>query len=114
MLSMSDAARQELEAYFSDKEKSPIRIYLAGGCGGPRLALALDEPGEDDSVLPEGGFSFCVNKELLSLVGSLSLDMTPMGFIIEPEFELPAGEGGGCGGGCGSGGGGCGCGGSCH
>lgn len=99
MFSMTDPAKQELEAYFADKDKTPIRIYLAGGCGGPRLALALDEPGEDDTVVEDSGFSFCINKELLSLVGSVAVDMTPMGFSVEPEFPLPN-AGGGCGGGC--------------
>jgi Fe-S cluster assembly iron-binding protein IscA len=31
MLEITDNARRELDAYFADKEKSPIRIYLAPG-----------------------------------------------------------------------------------
>ena len=51
MISLTEEARKELEAYFEGKEKTPIRVYLApGGCSGPRLALALDEPGEDDET----------------------------------------------------------------
>ena len=100
MFSMTDAARQELEAYFADKEKAPIRVYQASGCGGPRLALVLDEPGEDDTTFEEGGFSFCINKELLSLVKSVALDVTPMGFLVQPEIPFPE-SAGGCGGGCG-------------
>ncbi len=49
MFELTEGARQELDAYFTDKEKSSVRIYLApGGCSGPRLALALDAPGDDD------------------------------------------------------------------
>ncbi len=108
MLTMTNAARQELEAYFADKEKNPIRVYLTGGCGGPRLALALDEPDQDDQVVEEGGFSFCLNKELVSMIGSVNVDVTPMGFTLTPEKPLPN-SGGGCGGGCCSSGcGGCG------
>ena len=31
MINLSDAARQELEAFFADKPKSGIRVYLAPG-----------------------------------------------------------------------------------
>ncbi len=31
MVNVSDNAMKELEAYFADKEKSPIRVYLAPG-----------------------------------------------------------------------------------
>lgn len=31
MINVSDTARHELEAYFAEKEKTPIRIYLAAG-----------------------------------------------------------------------------------
>ena len=31
MVELTDKAHSELEAYFADKDKSPIRIYLAPG-----------------------------------------------------------------------------------
>ncbi len=31
MIHLSDAARQELEAFFADKPKAGIRVYLAPG-----------------------------------------------------------------------------------
>jgi hypothetical protein len=31
MLELSDKARQELISYFSDKEITPVRVYLAPG-----------------------------------------------------------------------------------
>jgi hypothetical protein len=31
MIELSQNAHKELEAYFADKDKSPIRIYLAPG-----------------------------------------------------------------------------------
>lgn len=31
MFQITPSARQELDAYFADKEKSPLRIYLASG-----------------------------------------------------------------------------------
>lgn len=102
MIEMTDAARKELEEYFKDKERGDIRIYLApGGCSGPRLALALDNPTDDDDVQEVGGFKFCISKKLEGDTGNISIDLTDMGFNVVPEKELPMPEGGGCGGCCG-------------
>ena len=66
MIVLSENARKELEAYFADKERQTIRVYLApGGCSGPRLVLALDEPGDEDARFEQDGFAFCINNELL-------------------------------------------------
>lgn len=102
MIELTPEAQKELEAYFEGKDKGTIRIYLApGGCSGPRLALALDETGADDSEEEAGGFKFCINKELLDQIKGAKIELTPMGFMVEPENPLPESAGGGCGGCCG-------------
>lgn len=102
MIKVSSEAQAELEKYFEGKEKSPIRVYLApGGCSGPRLALALDEPGDDDVTEEAGGFKFCINKELKDQIKGCEIALTPMGFQVIPENPLPESAGGGCGGCCG-------------
>ena len=100
MFEITDAARKELEVYFTDKERGNIRIYLSqGGCSGPRLALALDEPADDDTLFSEGGFSFCMHKELLGQIGGVKIDLTYMGFMVSPEIPLQsAGSASACGG----------------
>lgn len=104
MITITDPAAKELEAYFADKEKENIRIYLAhGGCSGPRLALALDAASDEDDSYSQGGFTFCMEKSLATTLGDVSIDLTPMGFALESSNPLPAPEGG-----CG-----CSCGGSC-
>ena len=96
MISLTEEARKELEAYFEGKEKTPIRVYLApGGCSGPRLALALDEPGEDDETSEDNGLTLCINKELAEKVGAVTVGMTHMGFVVESEIPLPSGGNGG-------------------
>ena len=105
MLELTESARKELEAFFADKEKETIRIYASSSCCGPRLGMALDESHDTDEVLEKDGFTFCMDKDLLAQVKSVKVDLTYMGFAIEPEVPLPAGEGGGCsscGSGCGS------------
>lgn len=94
MLSVSENAVKELNEFFSDKEKSPIRIYLApGGCSGPRLALALDAPGDADQTFDEAGYNFCVEKDLLTQTGDISIDVNYMGFAVESANSM---GGGGC------------------
>lgn len=31
MINLSETARQELESFFAEREKTPIRVYLAAG-----------------------------------------------------------------------------------
>lgn len=104
MITVTDGAREELEAFFADKEKTPVRVYLApGGCSGPRLALALDEPRETDQVFEDKGFSFCMESALHEQTQGVIIDAGYMGFSVQPAVPLAqAGSGcSGCGGGCG-------------
>lgn len=106
MLEMSKDAKKELDAYFEGKEKGAIRIYLApGGCSGPMLNLALDEPTADDNTEELEGYTFCIAKPLAEQTGNIKIDLGPMGFALEPEKPLPKPAGGsacgGCCGGCG-------------
>ena len=104
MLTLTDAAQKELEGFFADREKATVRIYLApGGCSGPRLALALDEPTPEDKVFEQNGFTFCIAGDLLETVGGVSIDLTYMGFSVEPEIPLANTGGSSCGGSCSSG-----------
>lgn len=95
VLTLTDSARKELDAFFEGKEKAPIRIYMAGGCSGPRLALALDEPGAEDKTEEQAGHTFCINAELLEQVQGVTVDLNHMGFVVEPATPLPV-TGGGC------------------
>ena len=117
MVSLTDSARAELDNYFADKQKTPIRVYLnKGGCCGPSLTLALDEARDNDDVFDLNGYTFVVDKELMAEASPITVDMTDYGFAVGSSLQLgggSCGSGGGCGsGGCGSGGateGGCGC-----
>ena len=102
MVDISDDAKKELNAYFEGKDKSPIRIYMApGGCSGPRLILALDEPTDQDKVEEVEGFKFVINSELADQVKNVKIELSPIGFEVIPEVPLPQAAGGGCGGCCG-------------
>ena len=104
MLELTESAQKELAAFFEGKEKSTIRVYLApGGCSGPHLALALDAATDEDMSEDQGGFTFCINNELLAQVEGVKIDLSYAGFTVEPTVPLPQTGGGcsSCGGGCG-------------
>lgn len=120
MITLSEAARDQLDGYFADKEKSPLRIFLAGGCCGPKLSLALDEARDGDETVESMGYTLLAEKALLAAAGKIAIDAGEYGFSVESEIPLGGESGGSCGsGGCGSGGtgesgggcgsGGCGC-----
>jgi Fe-S cluster assembly iron-binding protein IscA len=94
MIEVTPAAVQQLDEYFAGKDKEPIRIYLANGCGGPRLALALDEERDQDEVMEAEGFSFMMDKELYDQAKPLTLDFNQMGFDVKSRLELPDASGG--------------------
>jgi iron-sulfur cluster assembly protein len=112
MLELTANAKKELDAYFTDKDKQPVRIHIApGGCAGPRLSLALDDPDDNDESYSADGYTFCIERSLAKQATYLRVDITHMGFEVDSDIELPAG--GGCGSSCGTGGSSCGTGGSC-
>ena len=67
--------------------------------------MALDESHDTDEVMEKDGFTFCMDKDLLTQVKGIKVDLTYAGFVIEPEVPLPnvGGQGGcsSCGSSCG-------------
>ncbi len=97
MFTVTDNARRELDAFFANREKTPIRLYMApGGCSGPRLSLALDEICDDDVSQEAFGYTFCIGKDLWDAIEGASIDVTAMGFLVLPEKPLPYTGGCGC------------------
>jgi iron-sulfur cluster assembly accessory protein len=109
MIELSQSAASQLDSYFTEKEKAPIRVFVtSGGCSGPGLALALDQATDADDVFDVSGYQFVIDKELMEQAKPIKIDLTPMGFKIESSIVFPEG-GCGCGSSCGTGsGGGCG------
>ena len=51
MVTVTETAKAQLDAYFAENPKTPIRVFLtSGSCAGPQLTLALDEPKNSDDV----------------------------------------------------------------
>jgi iron-sulfur cluster assembly protein len=99
MLTVSESAREQIAAYFSGKEISPIRIFVnSGSCCGPSMAMALDDPKESDETITINGFTFVVDKALLQQAQPIQVDFKQYGFKIDCSLDF----GGGCGSSCSS------------
>ena len=104
---VTDLAVSKLKEYMAQNNiDSALRVALMqGGCSGPSLGLALDEPKDNDTVFENNSLKFLIEKGLLETCGSIQveyLDAGPRsGFGI--TSAKPLGGGGGCGGSCSSG-----------
>lgn len=86
MIRLSDSAKDELTAFFANKAASPLRIQPApGGCMGPKLTLDLGERRKDDEVVDMDGLIFVINKDLMTQVGQVTIDVDYTGFVISSE-----------------------------
>ncbi len=102
MINLTDPAKVQINEYFQGKEPTPIRIFLnSGGWGGPSLAMALDEPKDNDDTFDVKGLKFVVDKEFMQKAENIKIDFTGMGFHLDSNIDM--GESSGCGS-CGSGG----------
>lgn len=97
MFTVTENAQVQIAEYFKDKEKTPVRLFVNQGCGGPRIAMALDTPKDTDMVYRVSDVEYLVDKELLKEAQPIEVDFVETGFRVTSELEL----GGGCGG-CGS------------
>jgi len=92
MFTVTDAAKKQLDSFFSDKPKAAIWIFLSeGGCAGPRLALAMDELKDGDDSFDVEGCTFLVESGLMAKAKPLTVDLSSMGFQVLSSLALPKG-----------------------
>jgi iron-sulfur cluster assembly protein len=92
MISVSETAQEQVKAYFKGRKVQPVRIFLNnGGCGGPSLAMALDEKKEDDAVFTHGGVAYIMEKTLFEKAKPVTVDYSGMGFKLSSNLELSSG-----------------------
>jgi len=92
MLEVTKSATDKIAEYLQDREVKPIRIFLnSGGCGGPGLAMALDELKDTDTVFAIDGFQFIVDEDFLGEATPIKVDFTGFGFQIDCAIEFQDG-----------------------
>ena len=91
MVEVTKAATAQIAEYFKDKEVQPIRIFLnEGGWGGPSLAMALDEPGENDGEYDVDGYKYVVNNDFMDKAKPIKIDFSEYGFRVDSSIDLGA------------------------
>ena len=99
MINVSKPAQEQVRMYFEGKEIAPIRIFLnSGGCGGPSLAMALDEKKETDAVFTFDDVEYIIENDLLEKTGNVDIDFEGTGFRLDSNLK-PTGGCSGCSGG---------------
>lgn len=104
MLTVTEAAQEQVAAYFKTNQLRPIRIFLHnGGCGGPQIAMALDEKRPTDTDFEVAGITYLVDPAFLEQAQPITIDHNGAGFDIQTSLVLePSGCGScGCSGNCG-------------
>ena len=89
MFTVTEAAQKEISKFFETRTASPIRIFLnSGGCGGPQLAMALDERKDEDTHYLVAGMEYVVDTEFLHNAHPLVVDFKETGFVIDSSLKL--------------------------
>nr|WP_320192116.1 IscA/HesB family protein [uncultured Desulfobacter sp.] len=103
MINVTKPAQEQVRMYFEGKEIVPIRIFLnSSGCGGPSLAMALDEKKDTDAAFTFDDIEYVIDKDLLEKAGNVDIDFAGNGFHLDSGLK-PTGGCMGCSGGtCGS------------
>lgn len=97
MITVTEKAQEKIGNYFKDKPKAPVRIQVAEGCcGGPYLAIVLDEIRQDDTRYEAEGLTYVISKDLADHLGRISIDFLEKDgmtwFQVTPENPLPTAQ----------------------
>ena len=98
MFEVTEKASEMIKEALKNQEKaSSIRIVLnEGGCCGPSLGIALDEPNGDDKVFTKFDVTYIINKDLLEKAKPIKVDFitTPRGsgFSISSSLQSSCGS----------------------
>ena len=92
MIEVTASATQQIAEYFKGKEIAPIRIFLNEGCcGGPSLAMAIDERKSTDAAFEIDGFTYIVNQDFMEKVKPIKVDFLANGFAVDCAVAFSSG-----------------------
>ncbi|MBM4309855.1 MAG: hypothetical protein FJ119_02755 [Deltaproteobacteria bacterium] len=103
MFEVTESARQELKAFFADKDVQPLRVFLkTNTCGGPRLVVGMDEQRDGDRTFVVDGLTYVVEHGFFEQIKPVTVDFCNNTFTVRAAVSF--GEGcSGCGStGCGT------------
>jgi Fe-S cluster assembly iron-binding protein IscA len=83
MITMTDTARDKLKDVLSANPGKFLRLEIEGfGWGGPRLGLALDEPGTNEVAAQVNGIDVLIPEDVKYLADKSTID-----YITGPRGE---------------------------
>lgn len=88
MIQVTKEAQQQIKAYFENKTLKPIRIFLNNGCGGPQLAMAVDEKKDNDDSFEIDGIEYLMDSQLLKDAKPVEVSYSGTGFQLSSSLEL--------------------------
>lgn len=101
MIEVTDKAQEKIDNYLRENSvQAPIRIQVAEGCcGGPYLAMAVDELKDRDNSYQANGVTYVIAKDLIESVGRITIDFVEKDgmswFQVSSENPLPEAQTGG-------------------
>lgn len=97
MLTVTEKANEKITDFLkAQKDPSYIRLFLSeGGCSGPSIGMALDEPSENDEIIKDNGVTYLIDKTLLEQAKPINVDFveTERGSGFSISSGLPRGTG---------------------
>jgi iron-sulfur cluster assembly protein len=100
MFEVTESARQELKAFFADKDVQPLRIFLkTNTCGGPRLVVGIDEQRDGDRTFEVDGLTYVIEHGFFEEIKPLTVDFCNNNFSVSAAVSFGDGSSGcsGCG-----------------
>lgn len=91
MLNVTQRAQEQVARFFEENPVKPIRVFLANGCGGPQIALALDDPKAEDDTFEFAGIQYLVDRAFLVQAQPIEIDFSGHGFKISSALSLGCG-----------------------
>jgi hypothetical protein len=58
MLTVTEIAQKQIAKFFEENALRPVRVFLSNGCGGPQIAMGLDDARSEDTVFEFAGVQF--------------------------------------------------------
>jgi Fe-S cluster assembly iron-binding protein IscA len=92
MFEVTESARQELKAFFKDKEVQPLRVFLkTNTCGGPRLVVGMDEQRDGDKTFEVDGLTYVIEQSFFEEIQPVTVDFCDNNFSVSAAVSF--GEG---------------------
>jgi iron-sulfur cluster assembly protein len=93
MLNVTQRAQDEVARFFKENPIKPIRVFLSNGCGGPQIALAIDDAKIEDDTFEFAGIQYLVDRTFLAQAQPIEIDFSNHGFKITSALALGCGCG---------------------